>query len=404
MNKSKYILLYLLIFAGCIIQAQQLDYVVSPDNPYWRISTFSEGLARVELDSETFGFINTSGNLVFKGNFYNVGHFYSGRAWVKKEIRGELKYGFINTKGKLVIPCIYDEVEDFSENRTLVNQDGIWSVINKSGKTLIDDSVIITEIHNGNGGYDIEPPAFHNGLMLTRRDNKFGYVNASGKIVISCQYAIALDFSDGVAMVAKEKKETAKQEVGEGKSVIDSLYNSLPGEDPQEYVYEIIDKKGKVIKVLDGRIKPDMSDNFSDGMFPVYDGRKKGFINKHGKIIVQPQYDGSGTFNYSDGVVITQIRGERSDNKDGYMRLIDTKGKTVSEIPFCNDQGCMYDSKGAYHEGLLAIKIKGFWGYMDKQGKMVIPAQFRTAQNFYEGCAVVGTKDGKVAVIKNPLK
>lgn len=386
------------------IHAQQLDYIIPSDNSYWRISTFSEGLSRVELDSETFGFINTSGHLVFKEVYQEVGLFHSGRAWVKKEIHGELKYGFINTKGKLVIPYIYDEVEDFSGKYALVSQDGIWSVINKSGKTLIGDSLIITEIHNGNGGYDIEPPAFHNGLMLTRFDGKYGYADTSGQIVIPCQYDIALDFSDGVAMVAKEKKETEKQEVGEGDSLIDSLYNSLPGEDPQEYVYEIINKKGKVIKRLDNNIKPDMSDNFSDGMFPVYDGRKKGFINKHGKIIVLPQYDGSVTFNYSDGVVITQIRGKQSDNKDGYMRLIDTKGKTVSEIPFCNDKGCMYDSKGAYHEGLLAVKINGFWGYIDKQGKMVIPAQFRTAQSFHDGCAVVGTKDGKVAVIKNPLK
>ncbi len=90
------------------------------------------------------------------------------------------------------------------------------------------------------------------------------------------------------------------------------------------------------------------------------------------------------------------------------MLVMNTDGKTISKIPFCNDEGCMYDSKGEFHEGLLAVKRQTregmYWGYMDKKGKMVIPAQFDKALNFQDGRAVVVTSNGKVAIIKNPLK
>ena len=47
------------------------------------------------------------------------------------------RYGYINEEGKEIIPCIYEEVEDFSEGLASVKKDGKWGYINKDGKEII---------------------------------------------------------------------------------------------------------------------------------------------------------------------------------------------------------------------------------------------------------------------------
>jgi len=51
-----------------------------------------------------------------------------------------------------------------------------------------------------------------------------------------------------------------------------------------------------------------------------------------------------------------------------------------------------------FHEGLAAVAVGELWGYIDKTGKMVIPAQFTEAGNFSEGLACVA-RDGKFGFI-----
>jgi hypothetical protein len=59
-----------------------------------------------------------------------------------------------------------------------------------------------------------------------------------------------------------------------------------------------------------------------------------------------------------------------------------------------------------YSEGLLAVKQNGKYGYIDAQGKTVIPMQYESATLFHEGLAAVGIagrvgfidKSGKIAI------
>ena len=404
----------LFILSAFSAAAQNLQYVLKPSYQYSVISNYSEGLSRVEISADSTGFIDRSGQLILKLNrYYNdVYDFHNGMARVKKVTKEGTLYGYINKKGKLVIPLEFSEAKDFSDHRAMVYKD-YWQVINRKGETVLGDSLLITEIHNDQGGYDVEPPSFHDGLLLTRRNGKYGYVDTLGKRIIPCQYDLALDFSDGAAIVTQNIPNNdslfhSKKGNNEYVKTLDDIYHNLPGEDYSTQRM-IINKKGKVVYTFQKDTYPNLQENFSDGIIGFYDDRKKGFVNTQGEIIVAAKYGNNPyPLPYSNGVSIIQIRGEKSDNSDGYMKLVDTEGKTISEIPFQTKFGLMYDSNLAYHEGLLAVKIlvkdQGYlWGYMDKQGHFVIEPQFNKTLNFYEGRAVVVTQEGSVGIIKNPL-
>lgn len=64
-----------------------------------KVRDFSEGFAAVRKN-ELWGFVDTSGNIVFETRFDNVSDFYCGYALVKSGS----SYGVIDTNGKLVVP------------------------------------------------------------------------------------------------------------------------------------------------------------------------------------------------------------------------------------------------------------------------------------------------------------
>jgi len=87
-------------------------------------------------------------------------------------------------------------------------------------------------------------------------------------------------------------------------------------------------------------------------LYPVMVNGKWGYIDKTGKIVIDPQFDGA--YNFS--------------------------------------------------EGLAAVKVGDKWGYIDKTGKIVIDPQFYWADSFSEGLALVRVgeiKPGKWGYIDN---
>jgi hypothetical protein len=78
------------------------------------------------------------------------------------------------------------------------------------------------------------------------------------------------------------------------------------------------------------------------------------------------------------------------ENKDFKMYNIITKKMMVNDYGFKNDGNPYYS--GQFTEGLLPVRQKGKWGFMDTAGKIKLPAIYESAENFHEGWAVVGKK------------
>ena len=107
--------------------------------------------------------------------FDDVGNFYEGFAWVKKDG----KYGYINTKGEQVIECKFDCAWNFSEGFALVKKYGKWGYINTKGY-----SVIFDESKNEIGVLDKAIDRSNNTFYLSRLGDKFGLLDEKFNVVI----------------------------------------------------------------------------------------------------------------------------------------------------------------------------------------------------------------------------
>lgn len=124
----------------------------------------------------------------------------------------------------------------------------------------------------------------------------------------------------------------------------------------------------------------------NSGLFVIREGGtngKFGFIDKTGKVVIEPQYDYVEPF--SEGMARVEV-----GDKWGF---VDEKGKLVIAPQF--------DAAHDFSEGLAGVKIGKNWGFIDKAGKMVIPSKFyddyyangNFFYNFHDGMAIVKLRD-----------
>ena len=111
---------------------------------------------------------------------------------------------------------------------------------------------------------------------------------------------------------------------------------------------------------------------------------KSGLLNQLGEVIVAPAYDDIGSF--SDGLAIALNWGDKT-----VSTLLDESGQVIAQI-----NGYIF----RFSEGLASVYVvdpqsgNGTYGYIDKAGKTVIPADYASAGDFENGRALVSLPDG----------
>lgn len=161
-------------------------------------------------------------------------------------------------------------------------------------------------------------------------------------------------------------------------------------------------------------------------LFPVYEattsGEKWGYMNKKGAIEIKPQYELAQDFQ-KNGLAIVEVSGKNgvintkgqtvvnpiydsitqfsegrasAYNEEGVW-VIDEKGKVLTSTP--------YSFIGEYQQGRALFQDTDeksgdpFYGYLDRDGGVIIPAIYQTATDFQDGVAVVQTKDGQFQLL-----
>jgi len=134
-------------------------------------------------------------------------------------------------------------------------------------------------------------------------------------------------------------------------------------------------------------------------------GGKWGFIDRSGKVVVEPQFD--WVQDYSEGLVAVGIDGKRDAQGNvttmdgGKWGFIDQKGNMVIRPQF--------DEVKPFSSGVAAVwseKAKKF-GLIDRTGTLILPYEFTSIELFHEGLAAVRgphvpgyiTADGNMAII-----
>jgi hypothetical protein len=114
----------------------------------------------------------------------------------------------------------------------------------------------------------------------------------------------------------------------------------------------------------------------TQSLFPVECAGKVGFADEGGKIVVDYIYDKTHPFSVGLALVL----------KNGWWGYIDKTGKEI--IP------CIYYPAWSFTKtGLAAVCIEGKYGFIDTTGKEVIPFTYDEARYF--------SKDGKAKVKLN---
>ena len=141
-------------------------------------------------------------------------------------------------------------------------------------------------------------------------------------------------------------------------------------------------------------VRPEYStlERLNDHLFRVVVNGREGIVDDEGKVVIKPEMDKITSFsegkalaltNSPNGTVLSGIIGE-----DGSINFITDATYYVTEFDF-------------FSEGFLPVcNTEGRFGYMDTDGKVVIPFEYSSARPFSEGYASVGTASGVGAKIR----
>lgn len=134
---------------------------------------FRDGRAFARNKDKVDGFIDKSGRFVFVLNRSNVVELvgYSCGRVVYKKING--KYGLLNGEGVDVLPDGIEGIVDASECNYKFKKNGLWGLMNKDGKILLD------AIYQ-----DISPAGFESSLLRAKYNDEWVFVNKNGKIIL----------------------------------------------------------------------------------------------------------------------------------------------------------------------------------------------------------------------------
>lgn len=194
------------------------------------IRPFSEGLAVVRKNplsdnpfkNSDWGYIDTTGQLVGRFEYHQLGDFYNGRA--KFYDPDSHKWGYISPDGKVAIPPTYQTARDFDEARAVIllgyNQAGL---IDTSGKyimlpkhnQIIDNHQGICLIRNSYSNYHFlsedlrrltaqsftQAHPFLNGVAPVKHGSAWGLLNAQGLFTLSPKYQNMHPVHEGHARV-----------------------------------------------------------------------------------------------------------------------------------------------------------------------------------------------------------
>lgn len=222
-----------------------------------------------------------------------------------------------------------DECRGFCEGMALIKKDDKYGFMDIAG------NVVIPIQYNDVCKYSEHKYLynFHEGLACICKNGRYGFVDKGGNEVIPCMLLNATFFSEGLA--------------------------SFRSEDWRE---GYINKDG--IQVIKGGVG-----DFHDGLASFCRFNKWGCIDKAGNVVIENIYD--SPIHFSEGLSKTK--------KDGDIIFIDTNGEIVFNL---HDR---VDWVGLFREGLAQFKKGDERGFIDKTGSVVIKCKCFCTWNFSEG-------------------
>ncbi|MDR0501350.1 MAG: WG repeat-containing protein [Coriobacteriales bacterium] len=224
---------------------------------------------------------------------------------------------------------------------------------------------------------------FSDDICAIKKKEKWGFVAKNGKKLTNSTFLAAGSFVNGLAPVTNESNDAFFVDAkGDNKSLIArglgakqfGMFSAdiLPVYDGEQWCYYT--SKGEL---LHGGYQ-NATAYSSSGVAAVYDGDGWYLVNKDGTAISSNRYDDIAINEL--GVAFAQDRA--CAYKDGAVVILDADGNELFSTYYENAHPFGTD-------GLAAVSIGGAWGFINKDGEMVIEAQYLDAHSFHNGFAAV---------------
>lgn len=336
-----------------------------------------------------------------------------------KKIEKDGKGGYSDSNNEIVIPCRYVEAMDFNNSYAFAKTFFGWRYINRVGTPVIPFNYQNIEIKQ-------------NGLIVVKKDDKYGCIDFKGKIIIPIIYDLIVDIKEDAGydkevfvMKVKYKNKYGIIDINNmpivfiksgnpNKKKVDyenpkflNNINSHKANGEYEGKLENILFNEKYVKLhseisITGKPCPYVGDNSKYGLVdaefnwvaqPKYDyiynfdsdfaavklNDKYGYINEYGKIVGSIEYDNvqSNTF---EGIGIVS-----KNNKWGY---INRNSNLITNIE--------YDKCSSFREGRAIVSKSGLYGCIDNTKKIIIPIFYNNIGNYHNGMIWV-KKNNKIA-------
>ena len=224
--------------------------------------------------------------------------------------------------------------------------------------------------------YDSYRLAVPHKAVAVAKDGKWGLVNFAGQVTCPLQLDTIGDFQQDVAIVQA-----------------DGLYAFLHADGTNKFEW-----MNHITPFREGRSIVELKEKVEKGR-NVYSYYLFDLNAEIGRRYTQLPYELIFFWNSSEVVDRYKVR------KDGKYSIIDGQGRVI--VPLEYDDIIMWN----YHEGLIRVRKDGGgrtgreklanskYGYINLDGELVIPLQYRSAKDFSEGLAAVENDKGLVGYI-----
>ena len=354
---------------------------------YESMGLFSEGLSMVGRDGK-LGFINKQNELIIPCMYNSAYDFEQGRAIVELED----KYGLIDRTGKILLPIEFDDIGSFSEGLIYAQQNGKYGYYDKFGQEQIKANFS-------------EAYGFSNGIARIQVGEKQSFINKLGEFLFPPTYE-ELNFFTGNSVVYLEDEYYGLKTM-DGNEILPANYDYIgPLADDVAMISEdgaigYIDSLGKVIitprfeefanssflgrfenGVAIVRFKGKMGVIDKSGKFVVKNiysemgknseliafnkGKLWGYLDRRGKIVIQPKYSWSESF----------VKGAAIVMLDGKQGLISTSGKELIAIE--------YDEITRVESDFFIIEKETKRGLVNQVGKLIVPVEYQEIRQLNE--------------------
>lgn len=409
-------------------------------NGFTDAGSFSEGLAPIMANNGKWGFIDKKGKLVILPKYeYNLFmSFHNGACSVSLN----RKLHLIDKSGKDLVPEDYTISGLTGNNFVVISKDRKIGLMDYSGKIIIPvglyNQIFYVEplklfkvYQNRKVGYldlngnEVLPPKYTYLDFENMEDpiqatsgNKSGFIDVSGKEIVSFKYDDVSLFSDGFARVRLDDKYGFIDK--KGNEIIALKYQRADNFSEDFASVQIQDKWG-VINAADEMVIPAVYEEiskFNTGLAIVQQNKKFGVIDKKGRIIIP--IDFQSIILCSDLLNKKETKNEKPCfvvEKEGKKGLINSDGKVIAAIKYKEvlnlssqrtilvldkKYGLINRNTGKIivnfnydfiypdiSENSMYVVNNSKAGFIDLDGKEIIPLQYDSAKNFSEGLAAV---------------